>query len=367
MGQKWPKCQLKARRLKMRFIGCKTLLLDNIKELVDRKAPDAKTFCDIFSGTATVARHFKQWYEVTSNDLLFFSYVLQRATVENDSIPTFDGLKKIGVENPVKYLNELSMEKMETLPQERRFFQNTYAPKGGRMYINDENALRIDYARNIVDDWHSSELISDNEYYYLVACIVEGIPFVSNISGTYGAFHKEWERRSFKVFELFDLPVTTNGKNNSCYNEDGVELLKRISGDVLYIDPPYNGRQYLPNYHVLETAAKYDFPKVKGVTAQREYEDNKSDFCLKTKVVAAFDELIKNAQYQHIILSYSTDGLMDLSDIEGVMKKYGKPETFEVNRILYRRFKSRSQSNLTGKLSELLIYIEKENLCGGVY
>ena len=169
----------------MRFIGCKTLLLDNIKELVDRKAPDAKTFCDIFSGTATVARHFKQWYEVTSNDLLFFSYVLQRATVENDSIPTFDGLKKIGVENPVKYLNELSMEKMETLPQERRFFQNTYAPKGGRMYINDENALRIDYARNIVDDWHSSELISDNEYYYLVACIVEGIPFVSNISGTW--------------------------------------------------------------------------------------------------------------------------------------------------------------------------------------
>lgn len=71
---------------------------------------------------------------------------------------------------------------------------------------------------------------------------------------------------------------------------------------------------------MLETAAKYDFPKVKGVTAQREYEDNKSDFCLKTKVVAAFDELIKNAQYQHIILSYSTDGLMDLSDIEGVMK-----------------------------------------------
>lgn len=32
----------------MRFIGCKTLLLDNIKAVVDEKAPEAKTFCDIF-------------------------------------------------------------------------------------------------------------------------------------------------------------------------------------------------------------------------------------------------------------------------------------------------------------------------------
>ena len=78
----------------MRFIGCKTQLLDNIKAVIDENAPDARTFCDIFSGTATVARYFKQWYEVCSNDILYFSYVLQRATVENDSIPTFERLLK---------------------------------------------------------------------------------------------------------------------------------------------------------------------------------------------------------------------------------------------------------------------------------
>ena len=253
----------------MRFIGCKALLLDNIKSVIDENAPDAKSFCDIFSGTATVARYFKQWYEVTSNDLLYFSYVLQRGTVAVDCLPTYEILQEnTGISDPVAYFNGLSLEQMERLPPERRFFQNTYAPIGGRMYINDENALRIDFARNITEDWRKVGFLSDDEYYYLVACIVEGIPFVSNISGTYGAFHKEWERRSYKKYELLRLPICTNGKNNTCFNGNGADVLKEISGDILYIDPPYNERQYLPNYHVLETAAKYDFPEVRGITAQ---------------------------------------------------------------------------------------------------
>ena len=123
----------------MRFIGCKALLLDNIKSVIDENAPDAKSFCDIFSGTATVARYFKQWYEVTSNDLLYFSYVLQRGTVAVDCLPTYEILQEnTGISDPVAYFNGLSLEQMERLPPERRFFQNTYAPIGGRMYINDD-------------------------------------------------------------------------------------------------------------------------------------------------------------------------------------------------------------------------------------
>ena len=343
----------------MRYIGCKTLLLENIKKVVDEKAPEAKSFCDIFSGTATVARYFKQWYEVYSNDLLYFSYVLQKGTVENDEVPKFETLKKeLQISDPIDYFNDMDLIDMDTLPIEKRFFQNTYAPSGGRMYINDVNALRIDFARNTVEDWYKKKLISENEYYYLVACIVEGVPFVSNISGTYGAFHKEWERRSFKKYEVFRLDVNSNGKNNKSYNCDGVELLKHIRGGILYIDPPYNGRQYLPNYHVLETAAKYDFPEVRGVTGQRSYENQKSDFCLKTKVASAFEKLIQNAQFKHIILSYSTDGLMSIDTIEAIMKKYGKADTFKIYEIPYRRYKSRN-ATITAPLKELLIYIEK--------
>lgn len=344
----------------MRFIGCKTSLLENIKQVIDEKAPDAKTLCDIFSGTATVARYFKQWYEVYSNDLLYFSYVLQKGTVENDSVPAFSRLEsELGIKDPIDYFNGLEADDMSSLPQEKRLFQNTYAPTGGRMYINDDNALRIDFARNTVEEWKNKGLLEENEYYYLVACIVEGIPFVSNISGTYGAFHKSWERRSFKRYELFRLGVTQNGKHNKCYNCDGVELIKALSGDVLYIDPPYNSRQYLPNYHVLETAAKYDFPEVRGLTAQRPYENAKSDFCLKTKVLVAFSNLIESADFKHIILSYSTDGLMTVEEIETTMKKFGKPETFQIYWIPYRRYKSREQGEKE-ELKEMLVYIEKQ-------
>jgi modification methylase fokI len=344
----------------MRFIGCKTLLLNNIKELIDRKTPKAESFCDIFSGTATVARFFKQWYKIISNDILYFSYVLQKATIENNEELIFGGLKKEGIVNPIDYLNNSSIEDMEALPKEKRFFQNTYSPNGGRMYVNDQNALRIDFMRNKVEDWYEIGKINTNEYYYLVACLVEGIPFVSNISGTYGAYHKTWEKRSFKVYEAYKLDVPVNNKCNKSYNEDGVELLKRVSGDILYIDPPYNSRQYLSNYHVLETAAKYDFPLVKGVTGQRVDENGKSDFCQKGKVYDAFSDLIKNAQFKHIILSYSTEGLMDITEITRIMKEYGKKDTFEITVVPYRRYKSRSELNMKNQLSELLIYIEKE-------
>ena len=343
----------------MRFIGCKTLLLDNIKEVIDEKAPDAKTLCDVFSGTSTVARFFKQWYEVYSNDILYFSYVLQRGTIEVDKIPTFDRLKqRRQIVDPINYFNELSVKEMEALPIERRFFQNTYAPTGGRMYVNDENALRIDFARNYVEDWKKEGILSDDEYFYLLACIVEGIPFVSNISGTYGAFHKTWEKRSYKKYELFRLDIISNGKSNRCFNMNGAQMLQEVSGDILYIDPPYNNRQYLPNYHVLETAAKYDYPQVRGVTGQRPYENSRSNFCLKTEAVRAFEELLAIAKFKHIILSYSTEGLMSCEEIERVMKKYGKPDTFQIYWIPYRRYKSREQGKKE-QLKEMLVYIER--------
>ena len=343
----------------MRYIGCKAKLLDYIDNAINSYCPDAKTACDIFSGTATVARNLKKRFEVTSNDLLYFSYVLQVATIENDKEPTFKKLLDAGHGNPLKFFNEMDTSSMENLPIEKRIFQNNYSPIGNRMYFTEENALRIDYARNKIEEWKKQDLLSQHEYYYLLACVIEGIPFVSNTSGTYGAFNKFWDKRSFKTFELFHLPVNTNNLHNRCYNTDGVELLKSIAGDVLYVDPPYNARQYLPNYHILETAAKYDYPEIKGITGQRPSNECKSEFCQKRKVLPAFEKLIANANYKHIILSYNTEGLMAINDIRTIMQHYGKPNTFDIIEIPYRRFKSRNTTH-NGEIKELLIHIEKE-------
>ena len=345
----------------MRFIGNKTQLLNNIKDVIDKHVENATTFCDIFSGTASVARYFKQWYTVYSNDLLYFSYCLQKGTIEAPYKPTFEALRtEVNIEDPITYFNDMNTADMEVLPNDLRFFQNNYAPIGKRMYMTNSNALRIDFSRNTVELWKNRGLLSDTEYFYLIACIIEGIPFISNINGTYGAFSKTWDKRANKVFQLVDLPVINNGKSNKSFNECGDELLKKISGDILYVDPPYNERQYLPNYHVLETAGRYDFPKLKGITGQRLNAYQRSNFCSKRTVASAFDNLFKNAMFKHIVLSYNTDGIMEIENIEAIMKKYGIPSTFEVNYIPYRRFKSQNFGSRTNGLKEMLIYIQKE-------
>lgn len=341
----------------MRFIGSKTLLLGSIKDAIAENVKKAKVFCDIFSGTSVVANFFKKDYEIVSNDLLYFSYVIQKATIENNKEPKFRKLR--AVDNPIDYLNNITHIELEKLPEKKRFFQNNYSPIGKRMYLTEENALRIDFARNKVENWYKRGCLNKGEYYYLVASIIEGIPFVSNISGTYGAYHKKWDKRAFKKFELKQLNVVDNNKNNKCYNTNGVSLLKRIKGDILYIDPPYNERQYLPNYHLLETAAKYDNPILKGITGQREYgADEKSDFCNKSRAIKSFEEMMRNANFKHIFLSYSTEGIMNIKDIEETMKKHGLPKSYKLYKIPYRRFKSRKQNN-EKELIELLFYIEK--------
>ena len=144
-----------------------------------------------------------------------------------------------------------------------------------------------------------------------------------------------------KDFQLELLPVIP-GIAGEVYNEDINALVKRIKGDVLYLDPPYNARQYCSNYHVLETIARYDNPELNGVTGLRDSTNQKSRFCSKRTVEDTFDDLIRNAQFQYIFLSYNNEGLMSLDTIREIMSRYGNYCYFTQD---YRRFKADSEEN----------------------
>ena len=345
----------------MRFIGCKSNLLLNIEKIVNEKCKDSKIFCDIFSGTGTVGNYFKKDYEVISNDLLFFSYVLQKGTIEIDKIPKFTKLTKLikdsNCYNVYDYLNNMDFSNYNG----KKVMTSRYSPAGDRMYITEANALKIDCMRETVEEWYKIGMITKEEYYYLIACMIQELPSFSNISGTYGAYLKSWDKRALKEYKIKPLEVIQNGKNNKVYNQDGVDLLNNICGDILYVDPPYNARQYLPNYHLLETLAKYDEPEVKGITGVRNYSKEKSNWCLKTKVYSELEKLLMNAKFKHIIISYSSEGIMETEKIEEIMKKYCISESFQLVEIPYRRFKSRT-ANAKSDVMELLFYIEKEVL-----
>lgn len=343
----------------MRYIGNKTNLLKNINQVIkDNCDGNEKVFCDLFSGTSSVARFFKNRYKIISNDILYFSYVLQRATITNNEIPDFEKLKnKLNVENVLDYLETININRKKY----KTFIYDNYSPNDNceRMYLTPENAKRIDYIRTTIEKWKKENLIKENEYFYLLATLIEGVPFVSNITGTYGAYLKDWDKRAFKKFEMIRLNVVNNNEENECYREDANELIKKVSGDILYIDPPYNSRQYLPNYHLLETIARYDDPQINGKTGIRTYTEEKSNYCIKSKVYDELEELIKNAKFKHIIMSYNQEGLLKKEEIEQILKKYGDKDTYKLYQIPYKQY----ENKLTKKIEkhyEYIFYIKKK-------
>lgn len=339
----------------MRFIGCKTNLLSEIDAFIHENIDFKQNlFCDIFSGTASVARYFKNQYQIISNDALFFSYVLQKAYVECNRQPHFRKVNAL-VGDVFSYLTTADVSKETSL-----FVTENYSPYGeaGRMYFTEKNARRIDFARNSIERWKNEGYLTKNEYFYLLASLIEAIPFVSNITGTYGAFLKHWDKRAYNDLELRKLDIESNKLRNKAYNEDVFDLINHVSGDILYIDPPYNERQYAPNYHVLETIARYDSPVLSGVTGMRPYEALKSSFCVKKEVAEAFSTLLEKADFSHIVLSYNSRGLMSEEFIEKTMKSCGVSTSFAMREIPYRKYKSKIYDDTS--VSEYLFYIRKK-------
>ena len=214
----------------LRFIGSKIALLDNIKKVIDDNTEgNENVFCDLFSGTASVARYFKPKYEIYSNDTLFFSYAIQKATIENNKIPKFEKLKEQGINDPFAFLEGTKIKILD-YNDEHYFITKNYTPHDNcnRMYVSNKNASRIDFIRLTIEAWKKEALITELEYYYLLAGLIEGVSSVSNTTGTYGAYLKTWDNRAYKDLELTRFTVIDNKKNNKCYNMDALKLISEI-------------------------------------------------------------------------------------------------------------------------------------------
>ena len=338
----------------MRYYGCKTKLLDFLSDGVAKTGINhGSVFCDLFSGTTTVARHFKQkGYTVYANDFLEFSYSLARAYIKNNSHPSFSGLKKIvsGVNGHPSENLSIVIDYLNSLSSIKGFIYKNYCPGGTknldspRMYFTDENGMKIDVVRTRIQSWKDENIISKDEFYILLTSLIETIPYVANISGNYAAYLKNWDPRALKPIKLRVPAILESKRKNKAFKEDANRLIRKISSDILYLDPPYNSRQYAPNYFLLELVAEGWFndqkPKIYGKTGMRSYEDQKSAFCQKNEVLTAFRDLIINAKTKFILLSYNDEGLMFENEIIDILSERGKVQIFKKP---HRRYRSINQ------------------------
>lgn len=333
----------------MRFIGSKALLLEDIYHVICTEIHEPiKTIGDLFSGSGVVSQFFKQkGYKVISNDLMYMSYVLARGYLDFNVVPSFKGLDMADV---FGHLNNMD----EPLDQANAFVYNNFSPNenSSRMYFQPKNAKKIDAIRQQIELWHISQMIHENEYFYLLASLLSAAPYVSNIAGVYAAYLKHWDARTYKPLRLEPIPVVSSHYQCEAFNMDAIELCKHKRLDLAYIDPPYNQRQYSPNYHVLETIARYDSPALHGVTGMREYE--RSDFCIKGKVKEAFCSLFENLQSKYAIVSYNNEGLLATAELMDILSRFG---TVKLKEISYRRYKSKIPNNSAG-LKEQIYFVD---------
>lgn len=342
----------------MRFIGGKSNLLSDIENMITTSAQNVRTIIDIFSGSGVVSSYFKSKnYNIIGNDFMYFSYVLSRGTTGLNHVPAFENL---GIQDPIDYLNHLSIEDTDIALADCFIYQN-YSPHDNilRMYFQNQNAIKIDIIRITIENWKKQHRIDEDEYYYLLAALLAAVPYVSNIAGVYGAYLKHWDARTYNDLTLKAPEINANGGIARFYNENCDLLLSSagITGDLLYADPPYNSRQYLPNYHVLETIAAYDHPEIHGVTGLRDYKDQKSDFCTAKGVEGAFRRLIENAKVRYVLISYNNEGLLSTDKLCTLCREYARPNTFRLREIDYRRYNNAGTS--PGGVMEQLYFFEK--------
>lgn len=333
----------------MNYIGsklklCQHFLPETIKSVCGTDLSQ-KTFCDIFAGTGIVGRTFKTSVKkVISNDIEYYSYILNKNYIENHR-----PLKN--AENLVSELNELSF-------CVDGFIYKNYClgGNGERQYFSDENGKKIDSIRIKIEEWKNNGKINKSMYYFLLASLLESADKVANTASVYGAYLKNLKKSAQKQMILESADFELNDNEHEVFKSDANELITRISGDILYLDPPYNTRQYGANYHILNTIAEYKPFVPKGKTGLREY--TRSKYCSVSSVKEEFENLIKNANFKYIFLSYNNEGLMSVEDVRRIMRKYGR---YDLAQTDYQRFKADSNRFNKAKSTVEYLHILEKN------
>lgn len=342
----------------MRYLGNKARLTGFIEAVIDKYEIKGDTFADLFSGTSSVGDYFKDRYKIISNDYMYFSKIISDAKILNNSIPDFESfIEKYDI-SPFDYLNKKEYE-----PKKSYFVYKNYTPVGDRMYITEENALKIDGMRLDIEEFYKEEIVDYKEYAFLLASLLGSVLKVSNTTGTYQAFLKFWESRALKdlILEPLELKETEDLRDNITYCENTNELVRKIEGDIAYIDPPYTINQYTNSYHVLETIAKYDYPEIFGITGRRKSREF-SKYSNKTNAIHAFEDLFRQINFDHVLISYSTQSILTIEELTELASKFAIDGVVHVERLAYREY-STNNSSMKGNgnsLKECIIYFRKD-------
>jgi adenine-specific DNA-methyltransferase len=322
----------------VRYIGNKTRLLPFILRTLRRSGIDVGSAHDAFAGTASVSRALKEnGWRVHSSDLLMSSYVFQRAYVVAESAG--------------RDVEELANE-LAALPPREGFISRHFSPatgdgKVGRMYFTPENAGRIDAAREELESWRGAGKIGEDDYYILLAAIIEGADRVANTAGVYASYMKRWQPNAKRAFGIVPEKPIKGAQPAEAHLLDATDAAKRIGEvDLVYIDPPYNSRQYVAYYHIPEILARGwmdSAPAIRGKVGLLAGSEGRSQWSHGRRVRKLFAALLGATGARQALVSFNSEGHLAPDALQSLLASAsldGKVSHFTQS---YRRYRADSE------------------------
>lgn len=325
----------------IKYLGSKRQLIPQILQAVADFNPQAKHVVDLFSGTSRVGHALKKaGYRVSSNDHNQYAYWLAKCYVETD-------LHEIAAEA------ETWIERLNQLSGQAGYFTENFCLKS--RFFHPKNGEKIDAIRELL----AQEELRPDLFAVLLVSLMEAADRVDSTCGIQMSYLKTWAPRAHHDLKLRlpDLtPQSTHGPSQA-YCLDALEAAEQLSGDVIYLDPPYNQHSYRNNYHIWETLALWDKPKSYGIATKRvDCKTHKSLFNSKTQFIHAFAELIAALKAQTLIISFNNEGFIGKAEMEALLSQRGQ---VSIQTIDYKRYVGAQigiynpQGNKVGKVGDL--------------
>lgn len=268
-------------------MGSKYKLIPFIKNIVEKECKDILSVADIFAGTGVVADAFKN-KKIITNDILYSNYVIHNC---------FFGIEEVDIEKIKRYIEQYN--------ELEDFEENYMSINFADTFFSKYNCKKIGYIREDIENKYNNKDINKRERSCLITSLLFAMDKIANTCGHYDAYRQGADLDKELVLLMPEL--TPNSINNEQYNIDTNKLVREIEADLVYIDPPYNSRQYCDAYHLLENVACWEKPEVEGVARKMDRTNLKSDYCTKSAPVA-FEDLIKNIKAKYILVSYNNMG-----------------------------------------------------------
>lgn len=336
-----------------RYIGSKSRLVNHIAKHIGPPSKEA-FFVDAFCGTGVVAEAAANLgWNVRINDTLSSAVISAGARLISERQATF---KKLGGYSS-------AIMKLNAAKPKYGFLWREYSPASidscgiERRYFTEHNAARIDAIRALITEWKIAGTIDEVEERLLIADLFGALNRVANIAGTFGCYLSKWTNQSQNKVEMRCRELKAISTRVEASIGDVFDV-PHSSQDLIYLDPPYTKRQYASYYHILETVALADEPKVEGVAGLRPWKALASDFCYKSKALKTLTRLVYHLNTRKVLLSYSSEGHICMDDMKTELSTVGNFSMHPLGSIgRYRP--NKAASNGAADVSEFLVVIER--------